>query len=439
MLRQGASSGYFSPWRSRSSRSGGRPRQAESSVHHRCPRRPAGSSSTRATASRTRSSRPTSRSRARTARSRPRWLRPSQFILSQHGWKAGKYKIGFQSCDDSTAQAGSWDSGEVHVERARLRQQRRHGRPRSGRSTPGAPSSRSRSLNRRSGGPIPMVSPSNTYPGLTVGGPGTASGEPNIYYPSGQAELRPRRVDRPLPGRCERALREAARPEEGLRPERQGDVRPGHRHAVHAGGEEVGITIAGFQGWDKDATSYESLASRSRTRGADGVFLGGIVCNNGGKLIKDLRGALGNERRRSSGLTAGRRSRRRSRARAPRPNGMYISQPGIPIDQLKGAGKKFADDFAKTQRRQAPGSVHRLRGARRPRCCSTRSGSPTAAASRRLGEAVQDGRHGRHPRATSRSTRTATRRSARSPSADRQERRSSAVVKLDHPDLSLVS
>ena len=36
-----------------------------------------------------------------------------EFMLEQHDWKAGgKYTIGFQSCDDSTAQAGSWDSAK---------------------------------------------------------------------------------------------------------------------------------------------------------------------------------------------------------------------------------------------------------------------------------------------------------------------------------------
>ena len=30
-----------------------------------------------------------------------------------------------------------------------------------------------------------MVSPANTYPGLTEGGPGTEAGEPDNYYPSG--------------------------------------------------------------------------------------------------------------------------------------------------------------------------------------------------------------------------------------------------------------
>ena len=35
-----------------------------------------------------------------------------KFQLQQQDWKAGDYNIAYQSCDDSTAQAGSWDSGK---------------------------------------------------------------------------------------------------------------------------------------------------------------------------------------------------------------------------------------------------------------------------------------------------------------------------------------
>ena len=35
-----------------------------------------------------------------------------QFVLESHDWKAGGKTIGFQSCDDSTAQAGCWDSAK---------------------------------------------------------------------------------------------------------------------------------------------------------------------------------------------------------------------------------------------------------------------------------------------------------------------------------------
>src|SRR6185436_18467170 len=33
---------------------------------------------------------------------------------------------------------------------------------------------------------VPVVSPSNTYVGLTRGGPGSEPGEPDKYYPSGE-------------------------------------------------------------------------------------------------------------------------------------------------------------------------------------------------------------------------------------------------------------
>ena len=39
--------------------------------------------------------------------------RAIKFILAQHHWKAGKYSLAYQSCDDATAQAGKWDSGKV--------------------------------------------------------------------------------------------------------------------------------------------------------------------------------------------------------------------------------------------------------------------------------------------------------------------------------------
>src|SRR5256885_15403896 len=34
------------------------------------------------------------------------------WALANAGWKAGSYKIGYQSCDDSTAQTGGWGAAE---------------------------------------------------------------------------------------------------------------------------------------------------------------------------------------------------------------------------------------------------------------------------------------------------------------------------------------
>jgi branched-chain amino acid transport system substrate-binding protein len=274
------------------------------------------------------------------------------FILSQHDWKAGDVKIGYQSCDDSTAQAGSWDpatcTSNAHNYAGNDDMIGLIGTFNSGCAKLEIPV-----LNKASGGPIPMVSPSNTYPGLTVGGPGTASGEPDTYYPTGD-----RNYARVVwTDRFQGAANALFAKQLGLKKvfvlndkETYGQ---GIATLFKLAAAKSGITVAGYQGWDKDATSYESLASLIKNTGADGVFLGGIVCNNGGKLVKDLRSTLGNDvvLFGPDGWTPISATIQGAGAAA---EGMYISQPGIPIDQLKGAGKTFADNFAKTQGGKAP-------------------------------------------------------------------------------------
>jgi len=116
--------------------------------------------------------------------------------------------------------------------------------------------------------------------------------------------------------------------------------------------KKEGIQILGNQKWDKKASSYESLASRIQASGADAVFLGGIVCNNGGKLIKDLKAGLGADVQifGPDGWTPISATIEGAGAAA---NGMYITQPGIPVDQLTGAGKEFVDGFTE-ERGTAP-------------------------------------------------------------------------------------
>src|SRR2546423_5151077 len=111
--------------------------------------------------------------------------RALKFIFAQHGWKAGKYTIAYQSCDDATAQAGKWDSGKCSANANNYAQNSSVvgviGTFNSGCAEIIVPV-----LNRASNGPIGMVSPANTYVGLTHGGPGTVAGEPGKYYPTGK-------------------------------------------------------------------------------------------------------------------------------------------------------------------------------------------------------------------------------------------------------------
>ena len=57
--------------------------------------------------------------------------------------------------------------------------------------------------------------------------------------------------------------------------------------------ESLGIKIAGFEAWDPKATSYTSQFSKIKATGADAVFLGGLIDENGAQVIKDKVAVLG--------------------------------------------------------------------------------------------------------------------------------------------------
>jgi branched-chain amino acid transport system substrate-binding protein len=267
------------------------------------------------------------------------------FILKQHDYKAGGKTIGYQSCDDATAQAGSWDSAKCSAN-ARAYANNKSVLGIVGTFNSGCAKLEIPVANRAVDGPLAMVSPANTYPGLTQGGPGTETGEPENYYPTGKRNYARVVWNDQFQGAANALL---AR-ELGLKKvyvltdkETYGN---GIANLFSQYAKKVGIeTLPGSpQAWDKKASSYDAIATKVKTSGADAVFLGGIVCNNGGKLIKDLRAGLGPDVQifGPDGWTPISATIEGAGAAA---DGMYITQPGIPPDRLKGAGKKFVTDF----------------------------------------------------------------------------------------------
>jgi branched-chain amino acid transport system substrate-binding protein len=266
-----------------------------------------------------------------------------EFTLSQREWKVGEITLGYQSCDDSTAQAGSWDSAKCSSNaRAYANNEDVIGIIATFNS--GCAKLVLPVANRAPNGPLAMVSPANTYPGLTEGGPGTETGEPDNYYPTGTRNYARVVWNDQFQGAANALLAQ----ELGLKKvfvlndsETYG-LGIATLFADYA--KKVGIQILGNQKWDKKASSYESLASRIKAAGADAVFLGGIVCNNGGKLIKDLKAGLGDDVQ-IFGPDGWTPISATIEGAGDASNDMYITQPGIPVDQLTGGGKEFVDGF----------------------------------------------------------------------------------------------
>ena len=276
-----------------------------------------------------------------------------KFILKQHGFKAGKYKIGYQSCDDATAQAGKCASEKCSANASAYAQNKSVvgviGTFNSGCAEIIIPV-----LNRAPGGPVAMISPANTYVGLTHSGPGTAAGEPEKYYPTGK-----RNYIRIVAADDFQGAADAMNAQQlGLKKiyilndkEAYGlGVASDFKNSLTS----LGITPVGFSAWNGKASSYTGLATRIKAAGADAVFVGGLVCENGGKLVKDLRSVLGTNVTllAPDGFTpisavvqgAGQSA-----------EGMYVSVAGQPNEKLGPTGQKFVKDFGATQ---ASGTVN---------------------------------------------------------------------------------
>jgi branched-chain amino acid transport system substrate-binding protein len=67
----------------------------------------------------------------------------------------------------------------------------------------------------------------------------------------------------------------------------------GVAEAFRTTAERNGPRVVGRAAWHGKARHYRALAERIRAAGADAVYLGGYVSNNGVRLIEDLRRALG--------------------------------------------------------------------------------------------------------------------------------------------------
>ena len=89
-----------------------------------------------------------------------------ELVLKQHGFKAGRYTLGYRSCDDSTEQSGTFDRRTCAANANAYAQAEKLvaviGTYNSDCAMIEIPI-----LNRAPGGPVGMISPSNTYSGLT--------------------------------------------------------------------------------------------------------------------------------------------------------------------------------------------------------------------------------------------------------------------------------
>jgi branched-chain amino acid transport system substrate-binding protein len=271
-----------------------------------------------------------------------------RYVLDQRGWKAGDVNVGYQVCDDSTAQAGKWDSGKCNSNAQNYKTNDDVvgiiGTFNSGCARIIIPV-----LNQAPSGGIAMISPANTDVCITEGGPGCESTEPDKYYPTGTRNY-VRVVAHDIYQGA--AVAEFAK-SQGVKnvfilndKEAYGlGVATRFKNALSS----VGIKEAGFAAWDPKAASYEALMRQIGQSGADAIFLGGLICENGAQVIKDKVSVLGPNTGKvklfaPDGFTT---QATIDESGVGNAEGMFMSVAGVPTAEFKGEGQTFVRDFKK--------------------------------------------------------------------------------------------
>jgi branched-chain amino acid transport system substrate-binding protein len=262
-----------------------------------------------------------------------------QYVLEkQYKFKAGKYTVGYQACDDSTAQAAKWDPAKCSSNA------RAYAADKSVIGVMGTFNSGCAKLiipiiNRAPGGPLAMISSANTAVELTHTASWTAPGEPGVYYPTGKRNYVRVSASDDFQGPAAADLMKAKKIKSVYVLHDNEVFGKGVANGFQVRAKQLGIKVLGFQPWDAKQTSYEAIGEQIKNSGAQAVYLGGIVCNNGVKLIQDLRAAIGPKPLLAGpdGFTPYSATLKAGSAA----QGMYVSYAGQPLTKLPAKGRAF--------------------------------------------------------------------------------------------------
>ena len=210
------------------------------------------------------------------------------------GVKVGKWTIKYFDLDDSSAaNNGDWD-GTVEQANANKAVNDPDAMAYIGTYNSGAAKLAIPILNQNC---LVMVTPANTYPGLTKAVNGvTKPGEPDTYYPGGYRNYsRVVGTDdaqgaagaewaKSLGGTKAYVLDDTQVYGQGLA--------KSFALAFTNGGGTILSANGTSEGFDPKASDYNALAQKIKSSGADFIYIGSITGNNTGKLWKDLRSAM---------------------------------------------------------------------------------------------------------------------------------------------------
>jgi len=253
----------------------------------------------------------------------------------------GKVKVNYEDMDDATAAKGSWDEAK-EAENANTSAANSEVMVYIGTFNSGAAKIAIPILNQAD---VVMISPANTYPGLTKPGKGD-KGEPEIYYPKGG-----RNYTRVVPADDLQGAAGANWAKElGVTKVYILDdtelYGKGIADVFAATAEKNGITVLGRDGIDAKAGDYKSLMTKIKDTNPELIYFGGITQSNAGQLVKDMRAV---------GMTADKvkfmgpdgifEQAFIDAAGAENAEGTYVTFGGVPPSKLEGKGQEWYNNY----------------------------------------------------------------------------------------------
>jgi YVTN family beta-propeller protein len=257
------------------------------------------------------------------------------YVLREHRFRAGRFSVGYRSCDDSTAEAGIFD-----VARCAANARAYAAAPEVigviGPFNSGCAAAELPVLTAAQHGPLAALSPTNTDPDLTLKAPRAQTGYARLVAHDAEQASATMILLRDLHRRRALVLYDGSGAEAMIAGQHVAAARAQHVH------------LLGVRAWSKRpgrAAATAAMAARARP---DAVVVCGLIDTGAGRIIRALRRRLGSRvpivgtdgLLPSSGLFA---------AAGPAARGTYIPTAGLVPQGLGSAGRTFVRRFAATQ------------------------------------------------------------------------------------------
>ena len=269
------------------------------------------------------------------------------FVLRQHRFRAGRWRLGYQTCDDSTAQTGvpgphkcasnanAWIQHPLVIGVV-------------GPYTSGCAISEITITNRH--GPLAILSPTNSFVGLTHPDPLSPPGDLSRLYPTGlrnYARVYP--ADDLEAAALARFTNRHTRASVYVLHDATDSFSQDSVIYFQNAARRIGLRLAGSGTWNQPSRTYDRLAERIASSGATAVYLGlDGVGPNEGALIRALRRRLGPRIEILTNWTAT-PVKPLFHYAGSAAHGVIIATSAVPNGPLDPAGRQFITRFAATQ------------------------------------------------------------------------------------------